>query len=129
MILAYLAASGLVIGIFFKSVTLVVSCLLVAIAILNSTVKVGDRQRGDSARTRERQGFGVFVVLKVFDGAARRGLGGFQVLENGVGGAENVPGSVAGTVRVAVLAEDDLLVPMRDLYPPRIAINNSAPPR
>ena len=37
--LAYVAASGLVMGIFFKSFTLVVLCLLVALAIVVSAVK------------------------------------------------------------------------------------------
>ncbi len=125
MILAYFAASGLVMGIFFKSFTLVISCVLAALVILVSAVKVGYGQR-DLLETGVKADYAVSVVLRVLDGAGRRGRDGFQSIENGAGEAETLPRS-AGTARLAVLAEDDFPVSMRDLYPPAIAIGNTAP--
>jgi hypothetical protein len=72
VILAYLAASGLVMGIFFKSFTLVVSCMLVALAVLVSVAKAGYRQ-DDSVRAVEQPDYAISVVLKVLDGVERAG--------------------------------------------------------
>jgi hypothetical protein len=126
VILAFLAASGLIIGIFFKSLALVVSCLLVAFAILVSAIKAGGR-RGAAVRTREQPDYPVSVVLKALDGAGRKGLDGSQGFESEAAEAENVPRSVVGTFRVAARAEDRVFVSVHDLYPPRIEMDNSTP--
>lgn len=92
MILAYLAASGLVMGIFFKSFALVISCLLVALASLVSAVKVRGRPR-DALGAGEQPNYAASVVLKALDGAGRTGADGLQRFENEAGEADNAPRS------------------------------------
>ncbi len=99
----------MVMGIFFKSFTLVVLCLLVALAIVVSAVKA-EYGRCAWLRAREQPNHAASVVLKAFDSAGRRGLGGFNGLENRASDAENVARSVVGTVRIVVEAEGDLVV-------------------
>src|SRR3981189_2113032 len=93
--------------------------------------KLPDRQ-GDSVKvgegsTREQAQGLVPVVLELFDGAGWGGRDGFQDFESEADKGKDVSRRVVAFVGVAVLAEDDILVSMHDLYAqwPRFAAKSA----